>query len=163
MEAECQALLERRHARSGIAGRVRELLVAGIVRDAEPPDSDAVAAALHLSRRTLQRRLNLEGTSFRALLEEVREHLAVELLGAGALSVSDVAQRLGYVEMSSFSQAFRRWKGMGPRAYAAAGRRGAQVESGLVAAEGQAATQSDHHAAPGRANRGETTRRAREP
>ena len=44
---------------------------------------------------------------------------AEELLVTGGLSVAEVAERLGYVEVSSFSQAFRRWKGVGPRAYRA--------------------------------------------
>ncbi len=112
--AQCTELLQRRRARAGLAGQVRDLLVA---RLADPPDAAEVAAALHLGNRTLQRRLADEGTSFRALLDEVREQLAEELLVTGGLPVAEVAERLGYVEVSSFSQAFRRWKGMGPRAY----------------------------------------------
>ena len=48
---------------------------------------------------------------------EIREQLAEELLVTGGLSVAEVAGRLGYREVSSFSQAFRRGKGVGPRAY----------------------------------------------
>ena len=90
-------LLERRHARAGLAGRVRHILVA---RLADPSDADEV-----------------DGTSFRALLDEVRQELAEELLVTAGLPVAEVAHRLGYVAVSSFSQAFRRWEGMGPRAY----------------------------------------------
>lgn len=113
-QAQCVELLQRRRARAGLAGRVRDILVA---RLADPPDADEVAALLHLSGRTFQRRLAEDGTSFRALLDEVRQELAEELLVTAGLPVSQVARRLGYVEVSSFSQAFRRWKGMGPRAY----------------------------------------------
>lgn len=109
---QCRGLLQRRLARAGLSGQVRDLLVA---RLADPPDSDEVAATLHLSPRTFQRRLARDGTSFRALLDEVREQLAEELLMTGGLPVTEVAHRLGYVETSSFSQAFRRWKGVGPR------------------------------------------------
>ncbi|MFC7451239.1 AraC family transcriptional regulator [Rhodococcus daqingensis] len=112
--AQCQELLARRRARTGLAGEVRDLL---LDRPADPPDADRVAAALHLSGRTLRHRLAAEGTSFRALLDEVRERLAEELLVAGGLPVAEVARRLGYAEVSSFSQAFRRWKGMSPRAF----------------------------------------------
>lgn len=73
--------------------------------------------SLQLSERTLRRRLAEEGTSLGALLDEVREKLAEELLVTGGSPVAQVAQRLGYLELSSFSQAFRRWKGMGPQAY----------------------------------------------
>jgi len=113
---QCRQLLARRHARTGLAGQVRDQLLA---RPAAPPDVDRVAAALHMSDRTLRRRLADEGVSFRALLDEIREQLAEELLITGGLTVAEVADRLGYVEVSSFSQAFRRWKGVGPRAYRA--------------------------------------------
>lgn len=109
---QCRDLLQRRLARTGLSGQVRDVLVA---RLNDPPDSDEVAASLHLSPRTFQRRLANEGTSFRSLLDEVREQLAEELLVTGGLPVTEVAHRLGYVEVSSFSQAFRRWKGIGPR------------------------------------------------
>ncbi|RYE79511.1 MAG: AraC family transcriptional regulator, partial [Myxococcales bacterium] len=109
---QCQELLQRRLARAGLSGQVRDLLIAQLT---EPPSSDEVAARLHLSPRTFQRRLAKDGTSFRALLDEVREQLAEELLLTGDLPVAEVAPRLGYVEVTSFSQAFRRWKGVGPR------------------------------------------------
>ncbi len=113
-QAQCVELLEQRRARSGLAGQVRELIVA---RPADPPSADTVARQLHMSPRTLRQRLAGEGTSFRELLNEVRERLAEEMLIAGGLTVAQTAERLGYLELSSFSQAFRRWKGMGPRAY----------------------------------------------
>ena len=71
----------------------------------------------HLSERTLRHQLAQEGTSYRALLDEIRERLAEELLITQGLPVTEIAHRLGYVEVSSFSQAFRRWKGMSPRAF----------------------------------------------
>ncbi|MFH8282635.1 AraC family transcriptional regulator [Streptomyces antibioticus] len=111
---QCRRLLDSRRARTGVAGRVRDELVAGI---ADPPSLDTVAAFLHMSGRTLRKRLTAEGTSYRILLDEVREHLAEELLLAGGLPVEAIAHRLGYVEVSSFSQAFRRWKGVGPREF----------------------------------------------
>ena len=104
-------------ARPGRTGRrVRDQLLA---RAADPPDLGQVAAALNVSDRTLRRRLADEGVSFRGLLDEIREQLAEELLVTGGLPVTEVAERLGYLEVSSFSQAFRRWKGVGPRTYRA--------------------------------------------
>ncbi len=113
---QCRQLLAGRHARTGVAGRVRDHLLA---RTAAPPDAEQVAAALHMSERTLRRRLAEEGVTFRGLLDEIREQLAEEFLITGGLSVAEVAQRLGYVEVSSFSQAFRRWKSVGPREFRA--------------------------------------------
>lgn len=126
--AQCRDLLNRRRARTGLAGQVREALFA---RLADPLSADEVAASLHVSGRTLQRRLAEEGTSFRELLNEVRERSAEELLVADGLPVADVARRLGYVEISSFSQAFRRWKGVGPRQF----RKHAQAARGLQRAD----------------------------
>ncbi len=113
---QCRDLLARRQARTGLAGQVRDTLVA---RLADPPGADQVAARLNISGRTLRHRLAAEGTSFRALFDEAWEHMAEELLVNAGLTVAETAQRLGYVEVSSFSQAFRRWKGVGPRAHPA--------------------------------------------
>lgn len=113
-EQQCHQLLQRYRARDGLAGRVRELLLEG---GAALPDMPAVAARLHLTERTLRRRLSDEQTSFRQLQEETREALAEELLRVPGLSLDEVAQRLGYGEVSNFVHAFRRWKGMTPRQF----------------------------------------------
>ena len=70
-----------------------------------------------MSERTLRRRLADAGTGYQALLDEVRQALAEEMLDTGVLSVEDVAQRLGYAEASSFIHAFKRWRGMTPSQY----------------------------------------------
>lgn len=66
---------------------------------------------------TLRRRLDDEGSSYRLLLDEVRQALAEELLATGAIRLEEIAERLGYGEVSNFIHAFRRWKGMTPRQY----------------------------------------------
>lgn len=113
-ERECRELVERRRARTGVAGQVRDQLVR---TPGAMPDVDEVARRLAVSARTLRRRLTEEGTSYRALTDEVREALAEELLAAGGLSVEQVAHRLGYAETASFTHAFTRWKGMSPRTW----------------------------------------------
>ncbi|TSE01710.1 AraC family transcriptional regulator [Skermania sp. ID1734] len=118
-QAQCRDLLQQRHARAGLSGQVRDLVLANPAR---PPNAEQVARQLNMSARTLRHRLAGEGTSFRDLLEEVRQRLAEEMLLSGRLTVAETAQRLGYLELSSFSQAFRRWNGVGPRAYRAAHR-----------------------------------------
>lgn len=114
-EATCRTLVARRRARTGLPQEVRARLVRLGGVDA---GMDTIAGELHLSTRTLRRRLGDAGTSYRELLDEVREALAEELLATGALSVSDVAIRLGYAEATSFIYAFRRWKGVTPAVYA---------------------------------------------
>jgi AraC-like DNA-binding protein len=74
----------------------------------------AVADELNLDPRTLRRRLDSEGTSFRGLVAEVRETLAIELLSNTGLTVEEVAVRLGYADTASFTHAFIRWRGKPP-------------------------------------------------
>lgn len=114
---QCRILLDRRRRRAGLSGQVRDIIVAGL---RHPPSAPEVAAALNLGERTLRRRLAAEETSVRILTDEVRAGLATELLVSGSLTVAEISHRLGYVEVSSFSQAFRRWHGMSARSYLAA-------------------------------------------
>ncbi|KAA9161347.1 AraC family transcriptional regulator [Amycolatopsis acidicola] len=118
-EAQCRDLVSRRRARAGIAHEVRAKLTrVGAIAEGMP----GVARELNMSIRTLRRKLDESGTSFRALQDEVREALAEELLTTGALSIEDVAVRLGYAEASSFIHAFKRWKGITPAAFVRARR-----------------------------------------
>ncbi|WP_327139571.1 AraC family transcriptional regulator [Nocardia sp. NBC_01327] len=119
MLAEQQAadIMQRRHAREGIGVRVRSaLLVRGVTAS-----QDEIAADLRMSVRTLRRRLDADGTSYRELVAETRQTLAEELLAIGA-TVEDVAQRLGYADASSFTHAFTRWTGGTPGRFARAHR-----------------------------------------
>lgn len=113
-EQQCRELLARRQVRGGLAGRVRDRLLRA---PGQIPDIETVAAELRLSPRSLRRHLDAEATSFRALVEEVREALAVELLTGANMKLDEVAQRLGYAEPASFIRAFQRWKGQTPAAY----------------------------------------------
>lgn len=113
--AQCRELLERRHARRGVSGRVRDELL----RDVRAmPSQEELAEKLHVSVRTLRRQLADEGTSYRTLVEQTRQILAEELLATGRLTVEQVADRVGYAETSSFVHAFRRWNGTSPRRWA---------------------------------------------
>ncbi|GAB2883163.1 AraC family transcriptional regulator [Nocardioides pacificus] len=124
-EALCHDVVARRRVRSGVTQQVRVLLTQQV---AFGGGMDQVAASLGISPRTLRRRLSEAGTSYQALLDEVRQSLAEELLGTrgrgSALTVEDVAQRLGYAEASSFIHAFKRWTGTTPAGF----QRAAQCE-----------------------------------
>ncbi|QNH76670.1 AraC family transcriptional regulator ligand-binding domain-containing protein [Pseudomonas protegens] len=114
-EQMCRQLLERRQAHQSTAALVRqhlEALPAGRVADL--PD---MARLTRTSARTLKRRLQEEGTSYRQLLAEQRGARALALLGNRALSLTRIAEELGFSDLSSFSQSFKRWFGVAPSAY----------------------------------------------
>lgn len=116
--AQCHELIRRRTARTGIAAEVRDRLLPGSgATVGSPPTLEAVARDLNMSARTLRRRLDEAGTSYRALLDEVRRALAEEMLTAAPLSMDDIAIRLGYAEATPFIHAFKRWTGHTPAAY----------------------------------------------
>ena len=75
---------------------------------------DALADALAMHRRTLDRRLADLGVSFQGLLDSVRFDLARQLLSATRLSLAAIAQLLGYAGVPPFLRAFRRWSGTTP-------------------------------------------------
>ena len=75
---------------------------------------DSVANDLLMQPRTLNRRLQAEGTSFRDLLNRARFDVACTLLAGTGMAVTDVALTLGYADTSAFTHAFRRWTGMAP-------------------------------------------------
>jgi AraC-like DNA-binding protein len=75
---------------------------------------DAVAEMLAMHRRTLNRRLQALGTTFREVLEDVRFEAACQLLALTDLSLDDIADALGYAGVSPFTRAFRRRSGAPP-------------------------------------------------
>jgi AraC-like DNA-binding protein len=101
-----------RFDKSSTAIRVRakliDLLSAGNVTQQDVADS------LHMSLRTLQRKLAEENTSYKEILDESRRELANQYLRQGCLSVSEVTYLLGFSEPSNFARAFKRWNGCTP-------------------------------------------------
>lgn len=75
---------------------------------------DTIARKLMVSRRTLQRRIEAEGTTYQQILDNTRTHLATHYLENTALSVSEVSFLLGFSEPNSFYRAFRTWTGTTP-------------------------------------------------
>jgi AraC-like DNA-binding protein len=78
------------------------------------PTIDDIADALHISSRTLQRRLQDEGFSFQRVLEEARHQLARHYLNNSVLELNEAAYLLGYEDGNSFVRAFRTWEGVPP-------------------------------------------------
>jgi len=125
-EATWRATLRRLEA-SRFATREREAL--GSVRETlfeifeenagncELPTLEAVAARLHVSRRTLIRRLGAIGTTFQEVLDDVQKRRACELLASDGLRLHEISAVLGYRDPASFGRTFKRWFGMTPGAY----------------------------------------------
>jgi AraC-like DNA-binding protein len=80
-------------------------------------DLEEAASELHLSPRTLHRRLQDEGMNFRAVRDALRRDLALERLARPGESVARVAADLGYSEPSAFFRAFQSWTGEAPSAW----------------------------------------------
>ena len=80
---------------------------------------DDVAHRLGMSKRTLQRKLGAEKTTFQAQLKHTRQLLAQHYLTTTSMKVDEIAYLLGYIELNSFLRAFYTWLGMSPREYRA--------------------------------------------
>jgi len=76
-----------------------------------------IAETLHVSPRTLKRKLELEGTCFRQLMNNVKLSLAKVQLTNSSLKISTIAFSLGYRNSTSFTQAFKSWIGITPIRY----------------------------------------------
>jgi AraC-like DNA-binding protein len=77
-----------------------------------------VARAIHMSPRSLQRRLGERGTTFQALVDDARRALAEELLARQRATVTEAAFTTGFSDVAAFTRAFRRWTGLPPGEWA---------------------------------------------
>jgi AraC-like DNA-binding protein len=91
-----------------VKSKIVDLLSSGMVTEQD------MANALHLSLRSLQRKLHEEGTSYKKILEETRRDLATKYIQNSRLSISEISFLLGFSEISNFSRAFKRWHGQAP-------------------------------------------------
>jgi AraC-like DNA-binding protein len=78
---------------------------------------DSLALELGITRRTLQRRLSAQGSSFKKMLQDVREEQSRRYLDDPRLAVTEIALLLGYSDQASFSHAFKAWCGCAPTEY----------------------------------------------
>lgn len=115
-ERQCEQIAVELQQRSASA-----LRVTGVLRNnpGQLWTLQDVAASLHMSSRTLIRRLKEEGTSYQQLLDEEQQRMARLYLENPRHTVESVALALGYHDVSTFRRAFRRWFGMPPSEYLA--------------------------------------------
>jgi AraC-like DNA-binding protein len=111
---QCEKLLRDMDAADGLAGELRRMILGARGRF---PGMGEAANRLHMSERTLRRRLAEEGVSYRSIVDDVRAYLAREYLRDTPLSVADVASLLGFDDVANFRRAFRKWHGTSPAAF----------------------------------------------
>jgi len=111
---QCEEMLRGLKSVEKTTAAVRQLLIQSA---GEFLDIVQVAERLHVSERTLRRRLDAESTSFRTTFEEVRDLLAREYLAGTDLTVAEIAHLLDYSETVNFRRAFVRWNNVTPREY----------------------------------------------
>ena len=112
---QAEKYIKSLNAEDNIAAQLKRML-ADLMASGEA-NADAACRALLLSRRTLQRRLKTERTSFQKVLQEVRSVLAVRYLSDERLKSLEIAMLLGYSNISSFTTAFKSWYDIPPAEY----------------------------------------------
>ena len=106
-EPALQEQLAELQASASVSARVRAILHRAI--PAANANAESVADELSMTTRTLQRRLQQEGTGFKALLNKTKADLAKTYLETTDLPLAEISFLLGYQERSSFNRAFREW------------------------------------------------------
>ena len=110
----CQKELEALENQGTLAAQIQQLLLSGH----HPfPTLEAAAQSVYMTPRTLHRRLQEEGTSYKKLIEDIRHRLALQHLKKGDLTIQQVAYALGYSDVANFRRAFKRWQGVPPAEY----------------------------------------------
>ncbi len=113
-ERSCRELLDEIERHESLANELRHLLLSS---PGKLPDAATAAARMRLGERTLRRRLAEDGTTFQAILDEVRCHVATDYLVSTHLSTQEIAELLGFSEATNFRRAFLRWTRRSPTSY----------------------------------------------
>lgn len=104
-----------RFDRASIAMQVRSWIIQHLPDGA--PNQETIANALHISLRSLQRKLREEDVTYKDLLEDTRRELAMQYIRESYRSIGEITYLLGFSEPSNFTRAFKRWTGMSPAEY----------------------------------------------
>lgn len=115
--AQCEQELADLAAANAKDPWVAEILKRLIPRNGRYERLSELAEQLHLSERTLKRRLQEAGTSYQRLLDQARQQQAEAMLSRDDASIARIAEALGYQDPANFTRAFRQWTGVSPTAY----------------------------------------------
>ena len=113
-QEQCERGLGARAREGQLVARVRAVLAK---KDGGTRSLEEAAKLLHMSPRTLKRKLASHGATYSSLAEDERRERALLLLRSSELSLEEVAERSGYSDVANFTRAFRRWTGQTPTSY----------------------------------------------
>jgi AraC-like DNA-binding protein len=113
-QEQCERALDALRQEGHVVARARSLVAK---KDGGVRSLEEVAALMHLSARTLKRRLSEHGVTYSSLAERELREKAMVLLRSPDLSLEQVAERTGYSDVANFTRAFRRWTGQTPAQY----------------------------------------------
>ncbi|OCX93994.1 MAG: AraC family transcriptional regulator [Pseudomonas sp. CO183] len=108
-------ILVRYRDHSSLASRIKQHLRS--LPAERWPDSETLAQTLCISASTFRRRLAEAGQPYQAIKDGLRQEMATEWLADAAISYGEIAERLGFADVSSFYKAFRKWTGINPGHY----------------------------------------------
>ncbi|MBF0238618.1 MAG: AraC family transcriptional regulator [SAR324 cluster bacterium] len=109
--SRCNRILESIKHEENLSSKIRQLL---LQTPELFPSQEEIAGMLNITPRTLRRKLRLEGTSYRELLDEIRKDFAISYIKTSHWSIEEISYLLGFQEPASFSHAFKRWTGTSP-------------------------------------------------
>ena len=111
----CEQFMSRQErASQEMTRQVTELLLS---TPGQMPGMDAVSEALNIYSRTLRRNLQAEQTTFKDIVDQLRQGLSKHYLKRSYLNLDSIAQLVGFTETTNFRRAFKRWEGMPPAQY----------------------------------------------
>lgn len=108
-------VIEPQSSAQSITQRIRDILGADFRQ--EMPSFEELTALLNMSARTLRRRLEKEGTSYQRIKDNARRDMAISMLSRDRLTVSEVAEQVGFSDPSAFHRSFKKWTGQSPGSY----------------------------------------------
>ena len=115
MARECDRIVDSYLAgldKNDVVSAVREKLIERLPNGGIT--ESLVAKGMHMSVRSLQRRLHGQGISFKQLLDDTRRELALQYVRDPSITINEMTYLLGYSEPANFSRAFKRWTGKSP-------------------------------------------------
>lgn len=107
----------RRATETDIVGRIRRIVSNHLAAERRAPRLKEVAGREGVSNRTMVRMLATAGTSFHAIVDDERKRMTARMIRRDDLSLADVANAIGFTDMSTFGRSFRAWFGVPPGRY----------------------------------------------
>lgn len=121
---KCQQLLDAQNAQNHIDTKVRQLIrkhfeqcIVAPHSAAPPPTQIEICKSIHITERTLIRKLKTRNTAYKQILEEERKAFSVRLLADAKYTIFNIAEILGYRESANFCRAFKNWYKQSPSAF----------------------------------------------